>query len=89
MLRPSFTTRFRRDLKRMQRRGKDAGKFKEVARLLVAEEPPPQRYRDHKLVGPFRGRRECHLEPGWLLVYKLTEDEIVFERTGTHSHLFG
>ena len=89
MLRPSFTTRFRRDLRRMRRRGKDAGKFKMAARLLVGKEALPPHYRDHKLVGPFRGRRECHIEPDWLLVYKLTEGEVIFERTGTHSDLFG
>ncbi len=89
MLRPVFARRFQRDLKRMRKRGKDAEKFKEVARLLVEEQPLPQRNRGHKLVGPFTGRRECHLEPDWLLIYKLSDDEVIFERTGTHSDLFG
>lgn len=88
MRRPSFTKRFQQDLKRMRKRGKDAEKFKEVAQLLVEEEQLPQRHRDHKLLGPFKGRRECHLEPDWLLIYKTSEDEVIFERTGTHSDLF-
>ncbi len=89
MRRPSFTRRFQRDLKRMRKRGKEAGKLKQVARFLVAEQPLPQRYRDHKLRGPFADRRECHIEPDWLLIYKLLADEVIFERTGTHSDLFG
>ncbi len=89
MRRPSFTGRFQRDLKRMGKRGKDVGKLKEVARLLVEEEPLPQRYREHKLLGSFTGRRECHIEPDWLLIYKLLDEEVIFERTGTHSDLFG
>jgi len=89
MRRPAFTTQFRRDLKRMRKRDKDEKKLKTVARLLVEEEQLPPRYRDHKLVGPFVGRRECHLEPDWLLIYKLSDDEVIFERTGTHTDLFG
>ena len=61
MLRPAFTTRFRRDLKRMRRRGKDPEKFKKVARRLVAENPLPQRYRDHKLAGPFKKRGQVYV----------------------------
>ncbi len=89
MRRPSFMRRFQRDLKRVGKRGKEVGKFKEVARLLVEEEPLPQRYRDHKLLGPFAGRRECQIASDWLLIYKLLDEEVIFERTGTHSDLFG
>ncbi|MCP4658959.1 MAG: type II toxin-antitoxin system YafQ family toxin [bacterium] len=89
MRRPSFTRRFQRDLKRMGKRGKDVGSFKEVARILVEDEPLPQRCRDHKLLGRFADRRECHIEPDWLLIYKLLDEEVIFERTGTHSDLFG
>ncbi len=89
MLRPSFTRRFQRDLKRIHKRGKDAEKFKEIARLLTEEKPLPERCRDHKLVGPFIGRRDCHIEPDWLVIYKVTDEEVIFERTGTHADLFG
>jgi len=46
------------------------------------------KYKDHNLIGNFIGRRECHIEPDWLLIYKIDEDFIIFERTGTHSDLF-
>ena len=54
----------------------------------VNEERLNARYKDHKLIGNFIGRRECHIEPDWLLIYKTNDDEIIFERTGTHSDLF-
>lgn len=63
-------------------------KFKEAASRLISQEPLDARYRNHKLTGNFKNRWECHLEPDWLLVYKLFGDEIIFERTGTHSDLF-
>ena len=52
------------------------------------KEPIPPKFRDKNLVGDFIGRRECHIEPDWLLIYKIDKDEIIFERTGTHSDLF-
>ncbi|WP_423226796.1 type II toxin-antitoxin system YafQ family toxin [Candidatus Amarolinea aalborgensis] len=55
---------------------------------LINEESLAERYRDHLLKGNSRNRRECHLEPDWLLIYKLNDDEIIFERTGAHSDLF-
>jgi mRNA interferase YafQ len=85
---PSYTTQFERDLRRMQRRGKDTAKIKSVMAALINVEPLSERHRDHALTGDFRNRRECHVEPDWLLIYKLTGDEIIFERTGTHSDLF-
>ena len=88
MRRPGYTRQFERDLQRMLKRGKDADKLKVVIATLVDEEPLAERYRDHALVGSYRGRRECHVEPDWLLIYKLFEDEIIFERTGSHSDLF-
>ena len=59
-----------------------------VIAALINEEPLTERYRGHALAGDYTGRRECHIEPDWLLIYKLVNDEIVFERTGTHSDLF-
>ena len=88
MLKPSFTRQFERDLKLMQKRGKNPQKFKTVAELLIGGQLLSERYRNHKLVGNYAGRYECHIEPDWLLVYKLTATEIVFERTGTHADLF-
>lgn len=88
MRRPSYTTQFERDLRLQQRRGKDIAKLKQVLTALINEEPLAEHHRDHPLRGNFRSRRECHVEPDWLLIYKLNDTEIIFERTGTHSDLF-
>ena len=55
---------------------------------LIAEKSLDIRHRDHPLLGNYTGRRECHLEPDWLLIYNLDGEDIVFERTGTHADLF-
>ena len=88
MLAPSYTKQFGKDLKRMLNRGKLKKKIKDVLKKLIDEEQLDARYKDHKLIGNLKDRRECHIEPDWLLIYKKTNDEIVFERTGTHSDLF-
>jgi mRNA interferase YafQ len=86
---PNYTTQFERDLRLAERRSKDIEKLKTILKALIHEEPLPERQRDHPLVGNYKGRRECHIEPDWLLIYKLVNDEIIFERTGTHRDLFG
>jgi mRNA interferase YafQ len=83
-----YTRQFERDLRVMQRRGKAIDKLKIVMLALIEEEPLSERNRDHTLVGNYKGRRECHIEPDWLLIYKLSGDEIIFERTGSHADLF-
>lgn len=88
MLNPVYTRQFERDVKRMKRRGKNLVKLKIVIRSLVAEESLDPIHRDHKLIGNWLGRRECHIESDWLLFYKTEVDRLVFERTGTHSDLF-
>ena len=85
---PNYTRQFERDLRLAQRRGKDIEKLKQVVTALIHEELLAERYYDHPLKGNYRNRRECHLEPDWLLIYKLQGDEIIFERTGRHSDLF-
>ena len=82
------TKQFKKDVKRMRKRGKDLEKIKVLIDQLVAGEPLPPKNRDHKLGGNWIGRRDCHVEPDWILIYKLTEDELLLERTGTHSDLF-
>ncbi len=88
MLKASYTRQFERDLKRMIKQGKKGDKIKMVIRKLLNEDKLESRYRDHKLVGSYKGRRECHIELDWLLIYKQSSEEIVFERTGTHADLF-
>jgi len=85
---PSYTTQFERDLRLQQRRGKDIEKLKQILTTLINEEPLAEHYRDHPLKGNFKNRRECHIEPDWLLIYKLNDTEIIFERTGRHADLF-
>jgi len=82
------TSQFKRDVRRMQRHGKDMGKLKGALQTLVKGEPLPALHRDHVLVGQYRGTRECHIEPDWLMIYELAETEIVLIRTGSHSDLF-
>jgi len=88
MLNPVYTKRFEKDLKRMLKRGKNKSKIKMILQKLIAQEKLNDKYRDHLLIGNYKNRRECHIEPDWILIYKLETEKIVFERTGTHSDLF-
>ena len=85
---PAYTKQFSKDVALAQRRGKNMEKLKWVVRTLIADERLDPIHRDHKLVGDYVGRRECHIESDWLLIYQLQGHTIVFERTGTHSDLF-
>ena len=91
MYQPVYAKQFRKDIKRIQKSGnKDIGKLKAVIRHLVDGRQLDPSCRDHNLRGNFMDRRECHIEPDWLLVYKLSKKEktIVFERTGSHADIF-
>ena len=88
MLKPITTKRFEKDLKRMLKSGKDKNKLKKVMTLLIHEEELSVKYREHQLKGNFKNRNECHIEPDWLLIYQISDDKIIFERTGSHSDLF-
>lgn len=91
MYQPVYTKQFKRDLRRLEKSGnKDIEKLKTVVRSLVKGKELDSSFRDHRLKGNFKDRRECHIEPDWLLIYKIvrTEHTIVFERTGNHSDLF-
>ncbi len=88
MRQPFYTTRFEKDIKRAKRRGKKLEKLKGIIRKLIEGVALEDRYYDHALVGNYKERRECHIEPDWLLIYKLEQDTIIFERTGTHADLF-
>lgn len=88
MLIPVYTRQFEKDVKRSSRRGKEMEKFKLIGRVLLAGKPLDSLHRDHRLIGNFQGRRECHIESDWLLIYKIEETRIIFERMGSHSDLF-
>ena len=81
--------RFLDDFKRQKRRGKDIAELFAVVELLADDGELPAAYRAHRLSGEWKGVWECHIEPDWLLVYKVTADEILLIRTGTHRDLFG
>lgn len=72
----------------MKRRGKNMTKLKLVIDMLVEQTPLPAKHNDHKLQGQYLHRRECHIEPDWLLIYKRDSDALVLERTGSHADLF-
>jgi len=91
MYQPFYTKQFRKDIKRIEKSGNtDIEKLKVVIRALVNGRQLDSSYRDHQLKGSFKGRRECHIQTDWLLIYKIDEHEkaIIFERTGSHSDLF-
>ena len=81
--------RFLRDIKRIKKRGLDLSKLRHVVTLLSERQPLPIRYREHALTGNWIGHRDCHIQPDWVLIYKITDDTLILERTGTHSDLFG
>ncbi|TAM11553.1 MAG: type II toxin-antitoxin system YafQ family toxin [Nevskiaceae bacterium] len=88
MRRPEYSGQFKRDVRQAQRRGKPMDKLKTVLGLLIDGEPLPARCVDHPLVGRWHGFRDAHIEPDWLLIYRITGDVVRFERTGRHADLF-
>jgi mRNA interferase YafQ len=90
MLKLAFAARMKRDIKRMRKRGKDMMKLDAALRILVSEQILPEKYHDHPLKGEYRDFRECHIEPDWLLIYKIIEDKLILiaAGTGTHADLF-
>ena len=84
----SQTSQFKKDIKKQLRKGKNQQKLLEVIELLLSENPLPEKNKDHPLKGNWKGRRDCHIEPDWVLIYKISKDELLLERNGTHSDLF-
>jgi mRNA interferase YafQ len=82
------STRFRKDVRRAEKRGKDMAKLRTVLTMLAREEALPSEYRDHGLRGDWIDFRDLHIEPDWLLLYRIEGDEVQLARTGTHSDLF-
>ncbi|MCL2483299.1 MAG: type II toxin-antitoxin system YafQ family toxin [Propionibacteriaceae bacterium] len=83
------TSQFRRDLKKAIKRGRDLVLLTAIIDTLQREKPLPPANRDHALVGDYIGHRECHVQPDWLLVYRVDHAELilVLQRTGTHADL--
>lgn len=90
MLTIKYTTRFRKDYKVIKKRGYNIKLFTEVVGILASEQPLEQKYKDHALSGDYEGLRECHIQPDWLLIYRIEKDvlTLTLSRTGSHSDLF-
>ncbi|WP_073049196.1 type II toxin-antitoxin system YafQ family toxin [Dethiosulfatibacter aminovorans] len=84
------TAQFKKDYKLSKKRGKDLNMLLKAIEMLANGKKLPEKFKDHQLSGGYIGYRECHIQPDWLLIYKLTEKELVLTltRTGTHSDLF-
>lgn len=91
MLEIDLTNQFKKDLKKIAKQNKNRKKLDEVIELLQKEEPLAIKHRDHDLIGNWKGYRECHVTPDWLLIYKVIEGHVRLlrlARTGSHSELF-
>ena len=89
MLKLVATAKFRKDYKRIKKRGYDLSLLEDVLDQLLQEKTLEQKYRDHALIGNYIGFRECHIQSDWLLIYAVSESELILtaSRTGTHSDL--
>ena len=88
MYTPVYTRPFEKDANRCVRRGKHMEKFKILIRTLLSGQPLDPIHRDHKLSGNLVGRRYCHIESDWVLIYRIDGTHLILERMGTHSDLF-
>ena len=90
MLKPVYTKPFRKELKLMGKRGRNLDKLGEVMKMLINEKPLLPKHEDHPLHGNYKGKRECHVEPDWVLVYRIDKKnrKVIFHHTGSHSDLY-
>jgi len=85
----SLDEEYKKCVKKLKKKHYNMELLKEPIRLLVGGNLPlPQKYRDHALVGNFKGTGELHVESNWLLMYKRTDTEIILIRTGSHDDLY-
>lgn len=82
------TRQFKKDLKRIKKRGKELNKLMEVVSAIAKSEALEERHRDHALSGNWSGSRDCHIEPDWILIYRVDGEFLFLERNGSHSDLF-
>ena len=90
MLTIKYHTMFKKDFKRIKKRGYDISRLEKIVELLANEVPLPEQFKDHNLSCNYNGFRECHIAPDWLLIYQVNNNELVLvlSRTGSHSDLF-
>jgi len=82
------TSQFKRDFKKIKSRGKDLDKLQSLVKAILKGDQLESRYHDHPLSGKWTGSRDCHVEPDWVLIYRIDGDSLYLERTGSHSDLF-
>jgi mRNA interferase YafQ len=90
VLKLDLSTQFKKDLKKINKQGKDKSKLDTMVHILQKEEALPKKSRDHELIGNWKGYRECHIAPDWLLIYKACHGNVRLlrlARTGPHSEL--
>ena len=83
-----YTNQFKKDYKRIKKQNKDLIKLQDVIEKLSDGERLEQKNKDHQLSGIWKNHRDCHIEPDWILIYRTTSEELILERTGSHSELF-
>jgi len=83
-----YTSQFKKDFKRVSKQGKDLTKLEYVIENLLRNKKLEKKFKDHSLSGKWKNHRDCHIEPDWLLIYHITRDSLILERTGSHSELF-
>lgn len=91
MLTLKTTIQFRKDYKTAKKRGYNMELLENVIQTLIEQKPLVEKHHDHPLTGKYIGFRECHIQPDWLLIYRVDKDVLllIVSRTGTHSDLFG
>jgi len=83
-----YTSQFKKDFKKIKKQQKKLSKLTVLIEKLLTHQILEQKYKDHSLSGKWNNHRDCHIEPDWLLLYRITNDELILERTGSHSDLF-
>ena len=88
MREPVFTNQYKKDLEKIKKRGWNMDELKVLVVKLLGEDTLDRKYKDHPLTGNWAGRRDAHINSDWILIYKIQDQYVIFERTGSHSDLF-
>jgi mRNA interferase YafQ len=88
MLKAEYTTKFEKDLRKVQKQNNDIIEIKKITDKIINEIPLDKKHKEHKLTGNYKGTTECHIKPDLLLLYQIQDNTVVFVRIGSHSELF-